>query len=131
MAEFSVNGFDYRSSKMDALTQLHVVRRLSPVIGALREFAVEGVDATKALDALEPVAMVVAKIPDDDVNYIVNACLSTVQRKQDGDRGWANIWNSGAKRPLFEDIAMVEMLTISGHVIMDALGNFSLGRLQG
>lgn len=131
MAEFSVNGFDYRSSKMDALTQLHVVRRLSPVIGALRDFAAGGADAAKALDVLEPVAMVAARLPDEDVNYIVNSCLSTVQRKQDGDRGWANIWNASAKRPLFEDIGMVEMLTISGHVIMDALGNFSLGRLQG
>ncbi len=128
MAEFSVGDFDYRSSKMDALTQLHVVRRLAPVMGALKEFAGGGVDAVNAMDAAESIASVAARIPDDDVNYIINACLSTVQRKQDGDRGWAPIWNVGAKRPLFEDIGMVEMLTISGHVVMGALGNFSLGR---
>nr|WP_089177149.1 hypothetical protein [Bosea sp. AS-1] len=110
---------------MDALTQFHVLRRLSPVIGALKDLAG---DAPKGLDSLGPIAEVAARLPDDDVNYIVDRCLSTVQRKKDGDTGWVAVWNASAKRPMFEDIDMLAMLMISGNVVMNAIGPFSFGR---
>jgi len=126
MHEFTVGDHDYRASKMDALTQFHVLRRLSPVIGALKDLA--GGDVAQKLDALGPIAEVVSRIPDDDVEYVLGHCLATVQRKKDGDTGWAPIWNAAAKRAMFEDIDMVAMLSISGHVVMNAIGPFSFGR---
>lgn len=130
MLEFEVSDQTYRAAPMDALTQFHVARRLSPVLGAMQDFAAKASREGGLIDALEPVALVVSRIPDQDVEYILNACLTTVQRKQEGDRGWTPVWSTGAKRPLFDDIAMVEMLTITGHVVMGALGNFTVGPLS-
>lgn len=124
--EFTVGDHDYRANKMDALTQFHVLRRLSPVIGALKDLA--GGDTSKGLDSLGPIAEVAARLPDEDVNYIIDRCLSTVQRKKDGDTGWVAVWNASAKRAMFDDIGMLEMLMISGNVVMNAIGPFSFGR---
>ena len=126
MHEFTVSDHDYRAGKMDALTQFHVLRRLAPIIGSLKDLA--GGDVSKGLEALGPIADVVARLPDEDVNYVLDRCLSTVQRKKDGDTGWAPIWNASAKRAMFDDIDMMSMLLISGNVVMNAVGPFYFGR---
>jgi len=132
MNEFVVGGHTYKARKMDATTQLHVARRLSPLIGAFKDALPprKGDEPLSLMDVkIEPLAAALAAMPDDVVDYVLSNTLSLVQRKMDGDRGWAPVWTSAAKRPMFDDIGMIEMLSICVRVVLDNIGPFSFDDL--
>lgn len=130
MSDFVVNGQNYRAGKLPAMTQLHIARRLAPVMAALApsladmksagDFSLSNMGAV-----LEPVAMAVGRLSDEDCEYVLGACLSVVSRKRDGDTGWAPIWNQDAKMLQFQELQLMDMLTIAGHVIVQNLGSFT------
>ncbi|GAC1042256.1 phage tail assembly chaperone [Rhizobium sp. No.120] len=120
MAEFPIKGFKYRSGTMDAMTQFHVVRRLGPVLGSLR-----GMLDNKLEDGLALIADAISKMSDADTEYVINACMAVVQREQAGGTGWAPIWSTQAKRPMFDDIDMAVMIQIVIAVIGAAIVPFS------
>jgi len=107
---------------MDACTQLHVARRISPLLGSLgdayKKFLASGKDP---LVVLEPVSLAVAELKDSDVNYVVNACLAVCQRKQ-GEAVWANMTSNGGLQ--FEDTELPELLLICWNVLQENLGRF-------
>lgn len=125
MAEFEVSDIRYKTRNMDAFTQLHVARRLGPIFGGLgdsyKKFIASGNDP---LVVIEPIANAVAALRDEDVNYIVNACLDICQREQKGAGAsvWANV--RGSNGLMFEDIDMAQMIQICWFVLQDALGRF-------
>jgi hypothetical protein len=131
---FEVGGFTYRAGKLDARTQFHVVRRLAPVLGSFRDILAvvrpaEGQERVDPIEAIEPLADAVSKMPDDHVDYVLDACLSVCQREQPGGAGWSPVWNVQAKRPQFEDIDMLAMLQIVANVLAGALSGFFPGLL--
>ena len=93
---FVVSGQTYRAGRLDAIKQLHVVRRLSPLIGALQ-----------------------------DTEYVLGACLGVVQREQPGGLGWAPVWSQAAMRPMYEDMTLPAMIQVVGRVLMANLGDFT------
>lgn len=123
MADFTVGNHTYKSRKLDAFTQLHIARRISPLLGSLgdayKKFLASGKDP---LVVLEPVSQAVSQLKDADVNYVMNHCLSVCQRRQ-ADAVWANVAsiNGGLQ---FEDIELPEMLLICWHVLEENLGRF-------
>lgn len=132
MNEFEIGGHTYKARKMDAMTQLHVTRRLSPLIGAFKD-ALPKREEGQGLSLMDvqiaPLASALSGMPDDVVDYVISNTLSLVQRKMDGDRGWAPVWTPVAKRPMFDDIGMIDMLSICIRVVLDNIGPFSLGDL--
>lgn len=127
MAEFEIAGRSYRSGKLSAMDAFHVLRRLSPVLGSFRDIqnAASGGQGADLLAAMEPIAMAIAKMPDADCDYILHACLKTVRRKDDGDRGWPVIWNAEARRPQYEDeFTLPLMLQIVVQVLQDNFSDF-------
>lgn len=147
MNEFTVGDHTYRSSKLPLMTQLHISRRLAPVIAALAATAQSvqtkpaeetpvddvseavGGNPTNAaqvsfIDLVEPLANAMASMSDGDTEYIMNNTLEVVQRKISGDVGWAPIWSKQGRAPLFQDITMIDMLTIATRVIIDQIGPF-------
>ena len=120
MDEIEINGQLYRVGKMPALTQFHVSRRLAPVLAAMG-FSAEKFAGASIEDALGPIAQVVAKMPEDDVNYIIFAALDVVQRKQ-GER-YSPV-RAGNGRMLFEDIDMPTMLRLTVEAVKVSLGGF-------
>lgn len=146
--EFEIGGHQYRAARLDAFQQLHVARRLSPILasvavglaplvrevfGALgqggdnRRGVVASLITTRSeqiLACLPSLADALAEISDDDANYILKTCLGVVQRK--GENGWARITaqNGGALMPDYADIDMVVMLEIAWRVVRANLGNF-------
>ena len=127
--EFEVGGGKYRAGRLSAMTQFHVFRRLGPVIPALKGLGPalpvlmgEGGDLDAAAEALMPVADAIASMSDEDTEYVLGACLSVVQREQGG--AWASVWSASAKRPMFDDINMMDMLQIAARVMMGSLGPF-------
>lgn len=143
--EAEIGGNTYRIGKLDARTQLHVWRRLAPIvsaagglasIGAIRNVA-ESTDAdqvsTEQLGAyaamLGPLLDAVAKLPDEDVDYILNVALQAVMRKGEGDTGWHPVMRGGAM--MFDDIGPIQMLEIAGRVVIGSPGGGGIGDFFG
>jgi len=169
MLEFQIAGETYRAGKLDAFAQLHVSRKLAPILpkllpaafrifdankkgtfGALMEgmraaangetadpgaastqeaglrLGVDAVDAFVA--AIEPVAQVLASMPDTDAEYVYATCLAVVSRRQ--PQGWASIWSKDGGGCMFDDIDLVVMTQIVMRVVMDSLGGFIGGWLE-
>lgn len=51
-----------------------------------------------------PVARELARMSDADRKFIIGVCLATVDRKRDGEHGWAKVWSSEAGISMFDDI---------------------------
>ena len=130
--EFEIAGQRYRAEKLDAFKQLHVSRKIAPIVPKLLpmflKFAQMGEsmkdDLPGMAQAFEPLAQALAEMPDADCEYVFNACLGVVARHQQGN--WASIWNGSL---MFDDIDIGVMVQIASKVIWDSLGNFISGLL--
>lgn len=124
--EIEIGDQKYAIRKMDAISQFHIARKLAPIIAAMGDTLQVEDDGLKAF---VPLAEAIAGLPEDDVNAVIDRCLSVVSRSNGA--GWSPVWNGAAKRPMFDDIDMVAMLQLVVAVIKDALGNFTGGPLSG
>lgn len=131
--EFTVNGVDYRATKLSVFEQLKVCRKLLPVLSSivpdlakLRETAAatagDREKTSQVIGTILPkIADVVAGMPDEDVNAILHPCLSVVSR-QSIAKNWTPVFSNGEL--MFDDIDLFTMLNIAGRVAADNLGNF-------
>lgn len=98
MAEFEIKGVGYRSGKMPGRTQVHVLRRAAPIIQPLFASLASGLTPAVAGQVIEGLGA----LDDDKLDYILDAALAVVQRKESG--GWAPIMSSSGSRLMFQDI---------------------------
>lgn len=81
--EVEVGGYTYRLRPLMPMQQLHVVRRLAPVLVSLG--VTVGADGKPIMgnpfEMLTPAADVLAAMPDETVEYLINTCLAAVDRK--------------------------------------------------
>lgn len=123
--EFELAGHTYKVGRLDAMTQLHVVRRLAPILTTLRSVAEEGVVGADGQEAaLQRAVEAIGAVTDGSLEYVIARCMERVQRKIEGDRGWAPAWNRQAGKPQFDDIGGFHLLTIASRVVMNELGPF-------
>ncbi|GAA5786140.1 phage tail assembly chaperone [Chitiniphilus shinanonensis] len=141
MAEFEINGKQYRSGKLDAMKQFHVSRRVAPILPTLLPIFLKlaGVHrgdsgnggASSAIEIVAelagPFADGLAAMSDQDAEYIIGTCLSVVSRQQGS--AWAPVWSGTQNTLMFDDMDLGVMLPIVVHVIRDNLGNFIQGLL--
>jgi hypothetical protein len=122
MADFTVAGQSYKSGKMDAIKQSHVVRRLTPVAGSIKQaFDLAGQPETFSMvDAIPIMSKVVSEMSDEHWEYILYACLDITQRQQ--GTAWTRIRMGNSL--MFEDIQLSEMMQIVWSVLNDNLANF-------
>lgn len=143
MREIDINGNTYRIGDLNAMRQFHLARRLAPIQLALglnlskvkipvaaqdetQEGAVaELMDGEEIMAVfagmMEPIIQELAKMPQADVDYLMNECLSVVQRKQ-GDR-FAPIMTA-SNQMLFADIKMQQLIRLCIEVVRENLGDF-------
>lgn len=114
MAEFVIDGVEYRSKKMPARTQAHVLRRLAPIIDPV--FRLMGSGNLRE-DAVGAFAQGFADLTDEQVDYVMDQCLSVVQRKQ--GESWANFMGSDGKTPIFQDTDLTGHIQIIVNVLRD------------
>jgi len=129
MAEFTVKGVDYRSGKMPARTQVHVLRRMAPIMGPLQALSA-GIAPQGAFVAM---AEAIAALSDEAADYILDHCLAVVERKQ-GEAVWSKIKPNAGPGLQFADIDMMAMLQIASNVLRDnyeALFREGLASLSG
>lgn len=136
--EFEVRGQTYRTtSRLSALEQFHVGRRLGPLLATVGSEVVALArapvgaeeDERKVVDrfvsVFPAVAQMLAAMSDDDVNYVVHTCLRIVQRRV-GDAGYQSLVAKGGVF-MFDDVDMDAMLRIVVEVLRDNLGGFLKG----
>lgn len=136
-----IGGHDYAIGRLNALDQLHVSRKIAPIVPnimpILTEVAkgdLEKVIASIETDenaelagleplakALEPFMEAIAKIPEEDVNYVIYKCLSVVKRN-------GSVVCRG-ESIMFDDLDMNHLLPLTVAVIRTNLGNFIQGLL--
>lgn len=125
---FEVGGQTYRAGKINAMTQLHVVRRLAPLIGSVQAMQADpdGAGDGDLLGRLAgPLATALAAMSDADTEYVVGACLSVCQRQAAGGLGWTPVWSVQAKQPMFDDVDLLAMLQIAAKVLMANVASFT------
>ncbi|WP_374572789.1 phage tail assembly chaperone [Phenylobacterium sp.] len=124
MEAIEIAGHTYKIGRLDARRQFHVARRLVPIMGALAG-ALQ--DATaNLLEALGPIGDAMAAMPDTDADYVVSACLSTVERQIPGGAGWGPVQASNGGL-MYDDIDLATMLRLVAAVIRENLGDFFSG----
>lgn len=129
--EVTIAGNTYRIGKLDALRQFHVVRRLAPIFAALG-LTVEKLRETVPkpdsdagaggvlMELAGPVVDILAKMSDEDTEYILRTCLSVV-RRQEGER-WAPVQTGVTLQ--YQDITMETMVRLAVEVIKENLSGF-------
>ncbi|MEN6629819.1 MAG: phage tail assembly chaperone [Sulfuricella sp.] len=135
MLEFQIGGKEYRAQKLDAFEQLHVSRKIAPLLPALIPIFVNIIkDKKSALTDLASLAELIAPFTEgladmsnEASEYVVSTCLSAIQRKQ-GDN-WTPVWSKSGKCSMFDDVDMSSMIPMIIKVIQDSLGPFIRGML--
>jgi hypothetical protein len=113
----------YRAGVLDAFKQLYVAKRLAPI---LKGFAViDAADPGAAFaSSLDKFLDAISGLKDEDLQFIISTCLS-VASKQDG-KTWVRLTATNGAL-MFEDMNLVEMLTICFHVVKANLAGFTRG----
>lgn len=86
-----------------------------------KEIAKDESSLGSLVQAFKPMADVIAKMSDEEVDYITGACLGVCERQQPG--GWAKVRHING-RMMFEDMDMPTMLQLTITVIKENIGNF-------
>ena len=137
MQELEIAEVHYRTGRLDAYQQLHVFRKLSPLLSGLFETiartsqAIEGAKAANgsvieaeidAFSAIGPVARAFAEMPQDDLDFVLKTCLGVcTRRNQQG--AWVKVSNEQGQL-MFEEIDLNAMLRLANAVVQDNLSNF-------
>lgn len=140
MAEFSVNGRQYRSGMMPARTQFHVMRRMAPILPTMQSAIMASMRVKMAQDAGEPITgdaqeaavsagldfiAAIGTLSDENANYILDNCLAVVEVQQGEFSGkWSKLRGSGGS--MF-DLDMMSELEIVKEVVQDNYGPFFQG----
>lgn len=117
----------YEIGSLPALTQFHVVRRLAPMIGAVGMDAATLKSAASLKDFSEFIAPVVdqlARMTDEDANYVIFSCLAVVKRKAASDGSLARVVASDGRSLMFDDIDMTVMVRLVVEVLKVSLSGF-------
>lgn len=124
MAEFTIGPNSYRSRKLNAFEQLFIVKRLAGVIKDILtpELLDSIVNKTISdpLKYLPPFADAVSKLPDADLEFIINTCAKATTRKQ-GQLMSPLVVNDTY---MFQDINGPQYVMLVYYVLSEDLGGF-------
>jgi hypothetical protein len=129
MAEFETGGNHYRTDKMSARDQLHLLRGLGPLFAPMARAAlleVSGDEATRRLDMMIPFFEAFSKMEEKDVNTLVNKCFAVVRRRVSGGNGTSQYGPPmfTGQRDQYEDLSLGDLMTICWEVVQENLGGF-------
>jgi uncharacterized protein YejL (UPF0352 family) len=126
--EHVINDVRYQIGRMPVKDQFHVARKIAPVVAGLgRGYAMAAVSAVDSsnvnadenlFEALTPVADILSKMQDAEVDYVLNKCLSVVA-KWNG-QGWTRVMSNG--NMMFDDMDLPTMVQLVMEVVQSNLG---------
>lgn len=128
--DFEFKDHKYRIMPLDAMSAFHVSRKLAPVLvasGASLFSALKAKDEGQKVQLDDmmlvagPVADVISKMSNEDVEFVIQVCLRSVKR-QAGDKFAPMASSTGAL--MFQDVGMAEMIRLTIEVTRVSLGDF-------
>lgn len=130
----TVAGKSYRVGKLNAMRQFHIVRRLGPMLivaGVSVELLNQGMkaDLNDMVAMAGPVMEFLARMTDEDVDYVLMSSLGAAQRASTvGDTtAWSPVVSPDGRTMMFDDLDMPAMVRVVLEVLRFNLANFSLG----
>ncbi len=121
--EFELNGENYKIDKIPAMEQIQLFWKVMPLFSKMlpsmpstepgTSIDLKSVDMTLVLDAI-------ASMSSENLDYVINKCLSYVRRK---DHGVYNRIDINGKLA-YEDINGMDMLNITMNVLLYTLEDF-------
>lgn len=127
--QIEIDGVTYRTlQKLNAKQQLHIARRIMPILAGLGQGrAILGpggeITDTTMFSAMAPIAQVLSEMKDEEIDYVLDRCLSVVQRQDPATQTWAPVATVHGHL-MFEDMDMTAMLRLAVEVIQENLGGF-------
>lgn len=129
-----INGDKYEAMMMTPREQMHVLRRLTPLVGtmgegvlALLDDSKNKADVFKTLAAqIGPLTEAIAFLPDELVDYVLDTCLTHVRTQRPGADGWFPIYVRSGKTAvrMYKDIDGMLELRLVSEVIKENLSGF-------
>lgn len=131
----SVGGTDFIIHRMKPLAVIAVARRLAPLLGILKnmrdeaeapkEAALPSEDAkvtaptsdqsfANAMDRFGPLLDGLARLPEDDVNFVIGACLGCVQMRGSGP---PRVWSAEHGRLTDDSLSPGDVMSLTGQVL--------------
>lgn len=127
--EIEHNGAQYRIDSLSVFQQLHLVRKVSPLVGPLmgvmEDFGEDTIDIDMAMRHIDPLTEQLAGLNDSTVEYVVDTALSHLKRYKDG--GYYAVWSGG--QFMYQDLGGQDALILTYKVLVDQLGPFMQGLL--
>lgn len=133
METVEINGQMYQIGRLSPRLAFHVARRLAPFLGAILPHLSyvfgkneDGQEPSRkefmerASVIVQPLAEIVAKLENKDVDYILDTCLSVVNVR--GERGFSPVFVNGTM--MFQNMDIRTMLELVGEVIKVNLSAF-------
>ena len=114
MIDFKVGEHEYTASRLDAFTQLHIGRRMSPL---LSQVTAEG-------GTFSSIALALSRASQADIDYILKNTLKVVKRK---GAVMSPIYSDAAGQMAFEDITGLQMLEIVTLALKEDIAPFFSG----
>jgi len=136
--DIDIKGNLYKTGRLSAMRQLHVLRRLAPALeqllaidgASLKTAAGDGAAAAAALldgeagrDLLRAITRALSSLADEDVEYIIHSCLDVASMRQEGG-SWAPVRNQGH---LMFPLDLPTMIQLAGLTLKEALTPFLAG----
>lgn len=125
-----INSIKYDIGRLSPLKQFHLVRRIVPLLAKSSEgiAALQSGAAQSSGDLAKmilPMVDELARMPDEEAEYIIFTCLSVV-RRDSGGSGWSPVLTR-ENTLMFEDIGMEAMLKLVAEVVKVNLSGFFAG----
>lgn len=126
--KIEVNGTTYIIGRLDAFKQLHVARKIAPIITTLGATALKMSSPTAASEGdmgmalMAPAMEVVSRMEEVDVNYVVQTCLGVVMRLSGDDQRPAKVMQGS--NLMFQDIDLTLMIRLTVEVVRENLSAF-------
>lgn len=128
--EFEFGGEAYRIGVINAEEQFHIFRRLAPMVATMgvemlrllsRQQDTAEMSKTDWMVTVAPVIGEMARMPQEDVDYVIKHSLKVVRRR-DGDM-WAPLLNASGSL-MYQNLSMPAMLRLIFEVLRHNLDDF-------
>jgi hypothetical protein len=128
--EFDVEGNKFLGTKLPALEQAKMLKRVLPIFPPIIPFLTEldgidpeNFDMKKVMDLAQPMADALSGLKDDDFSWLIQTSAASVKYLQ--GENWVVFWNPAAKRAMFEPLNDVSiLLPITVRCIQENLSRF-------
>jgi hypothetical protein len=145
MAEVEIDNVRYMINKMNVFDQAHVARKVAPIWFSMGRGFAAAVAANQALngeangvdeedgevspgtmfEVMMPLSEILAKMSDEDVDYVLKKCLSVCARWN--GQTWTRMMQGGTL--MFQDIDLGTLIQLTMSVVQDNLAPFLPGLL--